>query len=239
MTDGRVAQADLWVVGITAGHEVVSLRLGHGEHPQTALSTRGWAPVGPRSVGGQRDPHRLRLVYDVVRSAGPMTPTAPARRDPALVAAPGEAAVPYQRVAAYAVVRSERGLLLSQFSDLTNAPGEWGLCGGGIDPGELPDQAVLREVWEESGQDVVITGLRTISSSHWIGRAPTGRLEDFHAVRIIYDATCAAPTEPVVHDVGGTTERSAWVTDADLPHVALTRTWRTLLRGDGGLDSPH
>lgn len=235
--DERVAQAELWVDGVAAGEEVVAVRLGHGEHPEAALSILGWDAVRPRSVAGQRDPHILRLVYDVRAATGVWSAPAVSRRDPDLVTTPGEVAVPYQRIAAYAVVRSERGLLLSQFSHLTNAPGKWGLCGGGVDPGELPDEAVLREVWEESGQEVALAGLRTISSSHWVGRAPTGRLEDFQAVRIVYDATCADPTDPVVHDLGGTTERSAWVREEDLPGVALTDTWRTLLLGDGGPDA--
>ena len=233
----RTAQAELWVDGMAGGRDVVAVRLGHGEHPEMALSVRGWDATQPISVVGQRDPHILRLVYDVRASTGTSPTRGVTRRDPDLVIAPGETAVPYQRVAAYAVVRSERGLLLSQFSHATNAPGEWGLCGGGVDPGELPEETVLREVWEESGQDVALTALRTISSSHWIGRGPTGRLEDFQAVRIIFDATCVDPTDPVVHDVGGTTERSAWVSDDDLPGVALTDSWRALLRGDGGFDS--
>ncbi|WP_295696401.1 NUDIX domain-containing protein [Lapillicoccus sp.] len=233
----RVAQAELWVDGVARGGDVVAVRLGHGEHPEAALSARGWDAIRPVSVVGQRDPHVLRLVYDVRVSTEARPVPGVTRRDPDLVIAPGESAVPYQRIAAYAVVRSERGLLLSQFSHLTNAPGEWGLCGGGIDPGELPQEAVLREVWEESGQVVELTRLRTISSSHWIGRGPSGRLEDFQAVRIIFDATCADPTDPVVHDVGGTTERSAWVSDEELPGVALTQSWRTMLLGDGGPDA--
>lgn len=234
---GRVSQAAIWVEGVVDDRVVITVPLVHGDHPEAALSARGYTALRPTAVVGQRDPHLLRLVYDVRVSTAPASGGAHTRRDPDLVIAPGETAVPYQRVAAYAVVRSERGLLLSQFSHLTNAPGEWGLCGGGVDPGELPDEAVLREVWEESGQVVELTGLRTISSSHWVGRAPTGRLEDFQAVRVIYDATCATPTDPVVHDVGGTTERSAWVRDDDLPGVALTPNWRSLLLGKGGLDT--
>ncbi|MEO7061962.1 MAG: NUDIX domain-containing protein [Lapillicoccus sp.] len=231
----RVEQADLWVEGELEGQTVVALRLEHGSHPEDALTLQGWAPIQPKAVVGQTDPHLLRLVYAVRPHRGGRPAPRLERRDPNLVLAPGEAAVPYQRVAAYAVVRSDRGLLVSQFSHLTNAPGGWGLCGGGLDPGELPDEGVLREVWEESGQVVLLTGLRTISSSHWVGRAPTGRLEDFQAVRIIYDATCALPTDPVVHDVGGTTERSAWVTPAELADLPLTAGWRALL-APGGLD---
>lgn len=116
-------------------------------------------------------------------------------------------------------------MLLARFAGSTNAAGEWGLVGGGVDPGELPLQALHREVWEESGQVVEVTGLATITSSHWVGRAPHGRLEDFHAVRIAYWANCAEPTDPVVHDVGGTTAESAWVPVADLDSVGLVTSW--------------
>ncbi|MCB0910322.1 MAG: DNA mismatch repair protein MutT, partial [Propionibacteriaceae bacterium] len=41
--------------------------------------------------------------------------------------------------------------------------------------------------------------------------SPSRVVEDFHAVRIIYAASCAAPTDPVVHDEGGTTAAAVWV----------------------------
>ena len=48
-----------------------------------------------------------------------------------------------------------------------------------------------------------------IHTQHWIGRAPSGRLEDFHAVRIVSTAICPRPTDPVVYDVGGLDRRRA------------------------------
>ena len=109
-------------------------------------------------------------------------------------------------MAVYAVLRSDRGLLLTQMSDRTNARGAWGLAGGGLDAGEDPEAALHREVWEESGQRVDRLEPWRVTTSHWVGRAPSGRLEDFHAVRVVYAAWCAEPTDPVVHDVGGTTQ---------------------------------
>ncbi|MEG9507866.1 MAG: NUDIX domain-containing protein, partial [Cutibacterium acnes] len=49
---------------------------------------------------------------------------------------------PYQRIAAYAVVRSRRGLLGTECSPRTAVPGLWALPGGGLEPGESPAQAV-------------------------------------------------------------------------------------------------
>jgi 8-oxo-dGTP diphosphatase len=153
---------------------------------------------------------------------------------------------PYQRVAAYAVVTSERGLLLTQFNAQTHVVGDWGLPGGGLDAGESPDEGVHREVWEETGQRIALGDLVAVQSDHWVGRAPGGGLEDFHAVRIIYAATCSAPTDVVIHDVGGTTSDARWVPLHELDDYPLTSSSRRLAlladlrvpRAGGGYDAP-
>ena len=141
-----------------------------------------------------------------------------------------ELALRHQRVAAYAVVTSSRGFLMTQFSDRTGAEGQWGLPGGGLEDDEPPDRAAVREVWEESGQLIELSELALISTSRWVGPAPGGRLEDYHAVRVIYRASCPEPTEPVVHDVGGTTASAAWLLPADLDLLEMTPGWRSILR---------
>jgi 8-oxo-dGTP pyrophosphatase MutT (NUDIX family) len=141
-----------------------------------------------------------------------------------------EVAKRHQRVAAYAVVTSSRGFLMTQFSDRTGAEGQWGLPGGGLEDDEAPDRAAVREVWEESGQLVELSELALIATSRWVGQAPGGQLEDYHAVRVIYHASCPEPTEPVVHDVGGTTASAAWLLPADLDLLAMTPGWRSILR---------
>jgi len=169
-------------------------------------------------------------------AAEPRAPASPerqgrTRRDHDLVMSKGETPEPHQRVAAYALVTSSYGVLMTQFSDRTNAEGQWGLPGGGIEVGEAPDRAVAREAWEESGQVIEVGGLALVSTSRWVGRAPSGRLEDFHAVRLVYRASCHAPTEPVVHDVGGTTASAAWVRPSDLDRLDVTSSWRSVMSG--------
>lgn len=237
----------LVVVGVDAsGQEVARLPLGHGDDPARLLAVHGWEAQSVREVAAHPvEKHLLTMTFVV----GPIDPFpvepgkaarpavgAPPRRDDDLDVLEGEVARRHQRVAAYAVVTSTLGYLLTQFSDQTGAEGRWGLPGGGLEPEEAPERAVLREVWEESGQLIDVPELALVQTSHWVGRAPGGRLEDFHAVRVVYRAECPEPTEPVVHDVGGTTAAAAWVLPADLGLVELTSGFASILREVAGMD---
>ncbi len=237
------------VVGVDKlGAEVARLVLGHGQDPTALLASHGWEVRRTRDVTSQAvTTHVLTMTFEVEPSLvaeppfdGEPRSDVPAdqratnqgtttRRDPDLVMAKDEVPELHQRVAAYALVTSSRGVLMTQFSDRTNAEGRWGLPGGGIKDGEPPELAVVREAWEESGQVIEVSGLAHVQTSHWIGRAPTGRLEDFHAVRVVYRAVCHEPTEPVVHDVGGTTASAAWVPPTALDRLDITSGWRSLL----------
>jgi 8-oxo-dGTP diphosphatase len=257
VTSGFEAGPRLLVVGVGPdGAEVARLALGHGDDPNGLLAVHGWDVLRVRDV--VRHPvgrPELTMTFVVKPSPGPPRIVAPApggarsrhegmppsssARQPARGDAPEQVALRHQRVAAYAVVTSSRGFLMTQFSDRTGAEGQWGLPGGGLEAGEGPDRAVLREVWEESGQVIEVSELALIATSRWVGLAPGGRLEDYHAVRVIYRAICPEPTEPVVHDVGGTTASAAWLLPADLELLALTSGWRSIfnevaLPGAGG-----
>jgi 8-oxo-dGTP pyrophosphatase MutT (NUDIX family) len=255
------------------GVEVARLELGHGEDPSALLASHGWRVRRVRDVTSHRaGKHVLTFSFGVDRlfvaegpfeagradvAQGPLGeqsfvveqhPAAPntmrePRRDEDLTIVRGETPFQYQRVAAYACVTSTRGFLMTQFSDRTNAPGLWGLPGGGLEADEAPERAVVREVWEESGQVIEVSGLAMVNTSHWVGRAPAGRLEDFHAVRVVYRAVCPEPTEPTVHDVGGTTASAAWVSPTDLDRLEVAAGWRSLLSAvlmaPGEADSPQ
>ena len=125
---------------------------------------------------------------------------------------------------------SSRGLLATEYSDRTAVSGRWGMPGGGIDDGEQPRAAVLREVGEETDQQVELGDLVAVQTSHWVGRSPRGTLEDFQAVRLVYRATCPNPTEPRVLDLGGTTASCRWVPLVAWSSVSWTQNWDQLLR---------
>ncbi|HEY9565084.1 MAG TPA: NUDIX domain-containing protein [Nocardioides sp.] len=121
-----------------------------------------------------------------------------------------------QRLAAYAVIRREQTLLLTRISALGHHAGSWTLPGGGVDHGEQPARALVREVAEECGLVCVPGELLDVDDVHFTGTAPNGRHEDFHGVHLIFAATVAEGAVPRVVEVDGTTDEVAWVPIADI-----------------------
>lgn len=123
-----------------------------------------------------------------------------------------------QRVAAYALVRRGEGeaeeVLLTRISGRGFHTGSWTLPGGGVDHGEPPAVALAREVREETGLACTVGALLDVHDVHFSGTAPSGRLEDFHGVHLIFDAELvegADGAEPRVVEVDGTTDAAAFV----------------------------
>lgn len=233
MTGGRAAAGEPSVIGVRGetetGREVAQFVLAHGADPVRELARLGWAR--PRLLEASREADgSLTLTFRVTAASAVAAAVTAVPTDAGLVIEPGEQTLPYQRTAAYGVVTSDRGVLLTELSERTSAPGRWTLPGGGLDPGEEPVAALHREVWEESGQQIESVSLLEAHTSHWIGRAPTGRLEDFHAVRIVYAAWCPHPTDPVVHDVGGSTASVRWVQPNDLGGYHLGKSFAPHIR---------
>ena len=126
-----------------------------------------------------------------------------------------------QRVAAYALITRDDEVLLTRMSARTRIPGRWTLPGGGIDHGESPQQAVVREVHEETGLDCTVGEVLVVTDSHFEGTAPSGRTEDFHTVQIVFEGTAAGDEPPRVVEEGGTSDDAAWVALTDLDTLPL------------------
>ncbi len=129
-----------------------------------------------------------------------------------------------QRVAAYVVARRTTSggpeVLLTRLSARAAHPGRWTLPGGGIDHGEHPAVALAREVEEECGLTCEVGELLGVHDTHFSGTAPSGRIEDFHGIHLVYRAR-VGDGEPVVTEVDGTTDAVAWVRVADLGSGAI------------------
>lgn len=205
-----------------AGQTLTEFDLGHGEDPAEQLAIRGLRIIGPIDAFGSDD--ELTVTWRVEPDPGILAAVRPAE----VGVADGSAAVRRQRVAAYAWVESSRGILASEFYRPVPG-GRWGLPGGGIDPGEEPADAVHREVLEETSQKIELGDLVGVDTRRRIGRSLTGELEDFHAVRIIYRASCPDPTDPVVIDVGGTTTAAAWFPYETVPDQSWNTAWREVI----------
>ena len=116
-----------------------------------------------------------------------------------------------QRVAAYAVILRGGRILLSRLSAAVTKEELWTLPGGGLDHGEDPRNAVVREVYEETGLDAEVGELARVYSAHLPGVWRQGRRVDAHALRIVYDGWVPLDSpEPRVVEVDGSTAEAAW-----------------------------
>jgi len=137
-----------------------------------------------------------------------------------------------QRVAAYALVvrdSPERAVLLTRNSVRGPHPGQWSLPGGGIEHGEDPRDAVVREVAEETGLTAEVGEVVIVDNVRLRGTAPSGRDEELHSVGIVYDAKVPEAAEPRVVEAEGTTDEAAWVSLADVRSGAVP-TYDTVRR---------
>ncbi len=126
-----------------------------------------------------------------------------------------------------AVVRDDQGRLL--LVQRANEPGRglWSIPGGRIEPGESAQDAVIREVAEETGLTVVVTGLAGV-----VERAAPGG-----GVYVIEDhvARLAAGVDPASLLAGDDASAAAWVPVTELDRlpcvdglVAALRDWQCL-----------
>jgi 8-oxo-dGTP diphosphatase len=110
------------------------------------------------------------------------------------------------RVGAYAVVLDDSArILLCRLAPQITAAETWTLPGGGIDFGEAPRAAVLRELAEETGYDGEVVELVDVTDRLFSESSEFGRL---HAIRIVYRVRLTGGT--LRDEVDGSTDTCAW-----------------------------
>ncbi|HET7736312.1 MAG TPA: NUDIX domain-containing protein [Nocardioidaceae bacterium] len=137
-----------------------------------------------------------------------------------------------QRIAAYALITRGDDVLLTQMSARTRIEGRWTLPGGGIDHGEDPRRALVREVHEETGLYVVPGPVLDVHSTHFVGARADGLVEDYHGVHVIFSATVEPESEgvePRVLEEDSSTQQSRWVPVVEAKQLDLLSAARHAL----------
>lgn len=135
------------------------------------------------------------------------------------------------RISSYALLTHEDRMLLCRISsELPRWAGYWTLPGGGLDFGEKPEDAVVREVGEETGLLAQVIGLAAVDSE--VLEAPDKRT---HVFRVLYHATVVGGE--LRNEANGSTDLAQWFTleeAADLPLVEVARLGLQLAFGKIG-----
>jgi 8-oxo-dGTP diphosphatase len=135
------------------------------------------------------------------------------------------------RVAAYGLItRGDDMLLCRLASELGKYSGMWTLPGGGVEFGEDPADAVVRELDEETGLHVRPLRIVTIDSN-----LMTTDERDFHGIRILYEVEVLGGQ--LRFEKNGSTDRCEWIPRQDAGSRRLVRLAQTGLALAFGAES--
>jgi len=134
------------------------------------------------------------------------------------------------RVAAYAVVERRGKILLTHWR--RGHLHGWTLPGGGLESGEDPRDAVVREVFEETGLEARVGKLIGVDSRVMVREeVPEGTDPELHTIRIIYRAS--VKDGPLQNEVNGSSDEARWVPIREIKGLRTLSLVQTALRMAG------
>lgn len=127
------------------------------------------------------------------------------------------------RIGCYGVIHQDQKILLCRLCDGQSHHGKWTLPGGGLEFGETIEEAMIREVLEE-------TGLAVEPKSLAVTKSRVAEFDDknLHLLQFLFEVEVVGGT--LVNETDGTTDLAQWVplseineeNAVDIVHHALT-----------------
>lgn len=99
-----------------------------------------------------------------------------------------------QRVIVCPIIENNGEVLLCKMADDRGVfPGQWALSGGGMEPGEQMEEALLREIAEELGTELQITSIKpwTFADDVRVKTYADGSKEEIYMIYLIFDCVSA------------------------------------------------
>jgi nucleoside triphosphatase len=140
-----------------------------------------------------------------------------------------------QRIIVCSLIENDGAYLLCKMPrDRGVFPGQWALSGGGVEPGERIDDALMREVSEELGSRPKIHSVKpwTFRDDVRVKTYADGSTEEINMIYLIFDCQ-SANREVTINDEF---DDYAWVRPEELASYDLNEATKLTLRLKGLLE---
>ncbi len=139
-----------------------------------------------------------------------------------------------RRLIAVGVIRNQAGefLLCKMSNDHGVFPGQWGLVGGGVEDNETVEEALKREIWEESALYVKTLSPLFFADDQKLKKFRDGTTEEQYLIYLYFDVSVEGSVQ-----LNDEWVDFAWVKSDDLQKYDLNTGTERTLRKFGALPS--
>ena len=130
-----------------------------------------------------------------------------------------------QRVIVCPIIENNGEVLLCKMADDRGVfPGQWALSGGGMEPGEQMEEALLREIREELGVELQIITIKpwTFADDVRVKTYADGSKEEIYMIYLLFD--CVSANRHVTFNEEF--QEIAWVNPESLKQLDLNEATR-------------